>query len=378
MKVGRNDLCPCGSGRKFKLCHLNTARSVAPWRNTPSPDTVRKVVAVAKGAAQLNAKMHKLETFRQHFGAVLPPSHVNAFGKRLVGIANGIYQVDERSSFFDVLRGHVQEVLGPEWWEAERGKPAIALHPIARWEAHALSLIENGERKEDGRVIVTLDGLFIAYMCLAYDLFVVRNNTTFFKGIVERLRLRDSFAGVAYELLVAAIFARAGFELFPEDEKTSPPKPPEFTAVDRETKFAVAVEAKSRNRRQSDTNPERVQMDEHISDAAKKSHGSKPFVVFLDVAMPPLPSDVAMPEAPAWLDEVNTSLAAVRDENGDSPFDWVVITNFPYRYAQSGEPKPRGCFATSEGSRMPADVKERLLKSISQYANIPEFEDTPP
>lgn len=22
MKVGRNDLCPCGSGKKFKKCHL--------------------------------------------------------------------------------------------------------------------------------------------------------------------------------------------------------------------------------------------------------------------------------------------------------------------------------------------------------------------
>lgn len=209
MKVGRNDLCPCGSGRKFKLCHLNTAPSVAPWRKRPAPDTLRKIVTVAKGAAQLNAKMHKLETFRQHFGAVLPPSHVNAFGKKLVGIGSDIYEVDERSSFFDVLRGHVQ-----------------------------------------------------------------------------------------YELLVAAIFARAGFELFPEDVKTSPPKPPEFTAVDRETKFAVAVEAKSRNRRQSDTNPERVQMDALIADAAKKSHGSKPFVAFLDVAMPPLPGDAEMPRLP--------------------------------------------------------------------------------
>lgn len=67
----------------------------------------------------------------------------------------------------------------------------------------------------------------------------------------------------------------------------------------------------------------------------------------------------------------------MQDENGCSPFDWVVITNFPYRYAQSGEPKPRGCFATSEGSRIPENVKARLLKSINQYANIPEFEETP-
>src|SRR5258708_39827425 len=103
MKVGRNDLCPCGSGRKFKLCHLNTAPSVAPWRNTPSQDTLRKMVAVPKGPAQLNAKMHKLETFRQHFGAVLPPSHVNAFAKKRIGIPSGRYQLSERSQFFDVL-----------------------------------------------------------------------------------------------------------------------------------------------------------------------------------------------------------------------------------------------------------------------------------
>jgi len=22
-KIGRNELCPCGSGKKYKLCHLN-------------------------------------------------------------------------------------------------------------------------------------------------------------------------------------------------------------------------------------------------------------------------------------------------------------------------------------------------------------------
>lgn len=27
-KIGRNELCPCGSGKKFKKCHLDQAREV--------------------------------------------------------------------------------------------------------------------------------------------------------------------------------------------------------------------------------------------------------------------------------------------------------------------------------------------------------------
>ena len=26
VKIGRNDICPCGSGKKFKKCHLNSAK----------------------------------------------------------------------------------------------------------------------------------------------------------------------------------------------------------------------------------------------------------------------------------------------------------------------------------------------------------------
>lgn len=33
MKIGRNDLCPCGSGRKYKKCHLNKHLAVTPQSN---------------------------------------------------------------------------------------------------------------------------------------------------------------------------------------------------------------------------------------------------------------------------------------------------------------------------------------------------------
>jgi hypothetical protein len=40
LKVGRNDPCPCGSGRKYKKCHLaaDEANRASEWRNAPEHD----------------------------------------------------------------------------------------------------------------------------------------------------------------------------------------------------------------------------------------------------------------------------------------------------------------------------------------------------
>jgi SEC-C motif-containing protein len=31
-RVGRNDSCPCGSGKKYKHCHAGRADNVTPWQ----------------------------------------------------------------------------------------------------------------------------------------------------------------------------------------------------------------------------------------------------------------------------------------------------------------------------------------------------------
>ncbi|MBF0189955.1 MAG: SEC-C domain-containing protein [Magnetococcales bacterium] len=36
-KIGRNDICPCGSGKKFKQCHLESEQSVAWKIGSPTP-----------------------------------------------------------------------------------------------------------------------------------------------------------------------------------------------------------------------------------------------------------------------------------------------------------------------------------------------------
>ncbi len=40
-KVGRNDPCPCGSGKKFKKCHGSVTAQASPNQSTPDPEALK-------------------------------------------------------------------------------------------------------------------------------------------------------------------------------------------------------------------------------------------------------------------------------------------------------------------------------------------------
>lgn len=42
-KVGRNDPCPCGSGKKFKKCHLNGEPPAMATDSRPICDKVNQI-----------------------------------------------------------------------------------------------------------------------------------------------------------------------------------------------------------------------------------------------------------------------------------------------------------------------------------------------
>jgi len=45
IKTGRNDLCPCGSGKKFKKCHLGREDELAPAKSEGlDPDSAKKII----------------------------------------------------------------------------------------------------------------------------------------------------------------------------------------------------------------------------------------------------------------------------------------------------------------------------------------------
>ena len=362
-KIGRNAPCPCGSGKKYKKCHIGQ-----PLVDPRSQEFQDKAWAIVDG------KIAAEERRRERFGDVRPIMHVDAWGKKLVVVGSRIYFNDDpRTSFSDFLQSYLRGSLGTEWWREEGSKPVIARHPIAQWQTHAEELMKSETRDERGRYSIPVDGIVSAFMSVAYDLYVVRDNVRFQEVILERLKRRDAFSGIRYELLVAATFVRAGFSIEPEDDalKTSHP---EFVATHKATGFVVAVEAKARNRRQNDLNPTTAEVYDLIDKAAGQGHEDKPFALFVDVAMPP---EVRTPFA-SWAPEVDETVKAVIEKRGGrpGPFDCVVFTSFTYPGGLPDGPgltAPMLCWEPRV-TRMPPEIVDALLKALEQFGRIPEFE----
>ena len=362
-KIGRNDPCFCGSGKKYKRCHIDQ-----PIVDPMSPEFQGKAFAL------FDAKIAAEKKRKERFGDVRPIMHVEAWGKKLVSVGNRIYFNDEpQTSFSDFLQNHLRDILGTEWWKGEASKPVIARHPIAQWQAHAEDLVKGETPDERGRYSIPVDGVISAFMNLAYDLYIVRDNVNFQEVIVERLKRRDAFSGVRYELLVAATFVRAGFSVEPEDEAIRKSHP-EFVATHKATNFVVAVEAKARNRRQNDLHPATAGVYDLISKAAGQGHKDKPFALFVDVAMPP----EARAEHASWAPEVDQTVKTVIEKRGGmpGPFDCVVFTSFTY---PGGLPDEMGLTAPvlgwqPRGSRIPPQILDALLDAVEKFGRIPEFE----
>ncbi|MEO5333750.1 MAG: SEC-C metal-binding domain-containing protein [Magnetococcus sp. YQC-5] len=61
-KMGRNDACPCGSGKKFKQCHLDSEESVA-WKIGPPTPMIR---AMATTQIIHGLSLHRLDEVPLH------------------------------------------------------------------------------------------------------------------------------------------------------------------------------------------------------------------------------------------------------------------------------------------------------------------------
>src|SRR5713226_10117174 len=103
-KVGRNDPCPCGSGNKYKKCHI-----YQPPVEPMSPEFQAKAWALFDG------KIAAEKRRKEQFGEGLPIIHTEASGRRLIGVGSQIYSSDPRASFEDFLRDYLRETLGLDW-----------------------------------------------------------------------------------------------------------------------------------------------------------------------------------------------------------------------------------------------------------------------
>jgi hypothetical protein len=242
--------------------------------------------------------------------------------------------------------------------------------PLLTWHDHIVGLSNILPREPDGLIAAEPDGLMSAYLLLAYDLYVLRDNGKLQDEVVQRLRHRDQFHGARYELFVAATFIRAGLQFNYDDETDGSKKHPECVATDPASGLSMAVEAKARQRMRKgpfDLVEIRPSVRDLLLNAAGKE-SAHPLVVFLEVNLPP---DGANP--PGWVPHVDQVVKDIAADRVANPFGAVIFTNRPHLDGLPAQPDPSKQFAVilPTGSPITLELTQTLIKAVTQYGNAP-------
>jgi hypothetical protein len=151
-EIGRNQPCPCGSGKKYKRCHGSLAAALTPL---PAPEVFRAG-----------------ELIRQHQqGHGRPIIATKVADHQIVAVGNTIYYSKNWKTFPDFLASYIIARLGKEWLEDELAKPVANRHPIMQWEREYADY-QRTTLKTPGEVVsAEINGVVAAYLGTAYALF---------------------------------------------------------------------------------------------------------------------------------------------------------------------------------------------------------------
>src|SRR5208282_6178163 len=124
-KIGRNDVCPCGSGRKFKRCHGG------PEYALPNLVTQAKLEKAVIEEGRLHFERHKAKELQRQKqqGLGRPIISTEHKGTRFVAVGNRLHY-GKWKTFFDFLGNYLAQSFGSDWSEKELKKPLQDRHPV--------------------------------------------------------------------------------------------------------------------------------------------------------------------------------------------------------------------------------------------------------
>jgi hypothetical protein len=285
---------------------------------------------------------------------------------------NELWQSPQDQTFHQFLDGLVVKTLTREWFEQQLLLPIKNQNVIVRWRAAMLELLRRpGDANDDISTGHTLTGPTKAYLCFGYDLYWLQLVHRLPESLNDKLKEFHKFQGARYEILVAAVFTRAGFEIEWIDDTKASDKHPEFIATHKRTGKKVGVEAKSRRRPGPINFPGTVTPETHLKgdvfDLYDKAiqqalEGEIPFLIFIDPNVPDSPqkglpsySDIPVDTVP-WMKEIRDRLLEIWNAATEpTPESAVLITNFAFYYGDNDSPSPAGmgAFFPSLNPRVP-------------------------
>ncbi len=344
-KTGRNDPCPCGSGKKFKKCCGVAQASTRP----PISTSILK---------QMKSRLEAQEKQReQQQGKGRPIISAEMNGIRFVAVGNQLHYSDKWKTFHDFLFAYLTSILDQEIGNDELRKPLQERHPIAQWYHH-LCLCQQQTIKVPGKVsAVPALGAVSAYLELAYNLYLLAHNEEIHNALLKRLLHKEQFRGAYYETFVAASLIKAGCDLEFENETDSSRSHCEFTATFRTTHNRYSIEAKARQ----PGKPAGKIGGQLYNALCKQADG--PRVVFIDINVPDPSTDL---EKAQWFDDAMQTLREKENTmtiaGQPAPPAYVFVSNYPYEHCLHSSNYRCAIFA--EGFKIPGFKDNTLFPSI--------------
>lgn len=324
-KIGRNDPCFCGSGRKFKHCHGGVQHTLPALL---ARDKVEKEI-IEQGRRHFEKhKAQELQRQKQQ-GLGRPIISTEHKGYRFVAIGNKLHY-GKWKTFSDFLHNYIKQTLDGEWGNAEIAKPLAERHPLIQWYDKVCHL-QAAHAKEPGALFsMPMTGAVSAYNRLAYNLYLIAHNGKDIQTrLIARLKNKDNFQGAFFETQVAAWLIKAGFELEFEDESDRTSKHCEFTATYMATGEKYSVEAKSREI--ESTNSSRAKVGRKLYEALEKKANHKR-LIFLDLNKP-LHTQEAAGIAVDRAERIVSQSEGLKISGEPAPVAYVCITNMNDQYA---------------------------------------------
>jgi len=364
--IGRNELCPCGSGKKYKRCHGDAAHQ----------DRVQRAFT----AAEINLRRHQANEHRRKAqqGLGRPIISAEIGDHRFIAAGNRVYYGKAWKTFSDFLLYFLGNTLGRELGKAELEKPEAEMHPVALWHRRICRL-QAVHKGAPGEVFSAPEtGASRAYLELAYDLFLLEHNAELRRILIARLKMPDQFAGGLSEIRVAGMFVRAGFGLKFEDETDATRTHHEYNATRHVSGKVFSVEVKTKHWESFPRNDieglrkVRIHIGRLLRDALEK-YSEHERLVFIELAMPDEAQDAVSAPQPWWM---QAALDAIRDterllvEKGKPvPTARVIVCNHPYQFHLDSTRSVVGMVCDGIG---PNDFRSGRRSSIREAARLRE------
>src|SRR5262245_54994975 len=128
MKTGRNEPCPCGSGKRFKKCCLGAAKSDVRRGSMSERDPAFS--AQARAMLRQHQAAENVRRQQQGHGNPIVSWLDEANGFRFVAVKSTAHYAKNWVIFPNFLEYFMKETLGRKWGESERSN---GQHPLFGW-----------------------------------------------------------------------------------------------------------------------------------------------------------------------------------------------------------------------------------------------------